>query len=398
MNVRIGMRRSRLVLAGLALAVFPATWAGMAADDSPEAREVQEQFAHQAGRIGSLEVSYSLETTSGLKPAQLIALSGFRNQLFLPKDDWTEAFKGEKRYRRQLQPERVEYLAEPDEFGLVPPQPVDPRAPAAVRKNQQALKDGYDRAIALMKAQEAKGVPRRPRKDAGLLLPAERDITRAFNGRTAWMRHPINEKTNEVQIWPLGQKPLHFFGMSSYLSAVGLQPADPTSNGDQIQQVQEMFRLADWFKNHAYAIERTEAIDGSTCVVLKGSLNSVFKPSLLVGDLSDRIWLDRDHGWAVRKREQTKDGRVMARWETSRLREVDPGLWLPTVVRHERFAEDAPAGWRGKPVVTEEVRVKSLEVNKVLDDRFDMVPEKGDVIEDLRGSKRSRGGNTKLSQ
>jgi hypothetical protein len=104
-----------------------------------------------------------------------------------------------------------------------------------------------------------------------------------------------------------------------------------------------------------------------------------------VGNVADRIWLDRDHGWAVRKREQTSDGRVMARWENSGLREIEPGLWLPTIVRYERFAEDAPAEWRGKPVVTEEVRVKSIEVNNVPDDRFDLVLEKGDVIEDLRG-------------
>lgn len=385
MNIRIRTRRLRLVLAGLAIAACSTIWAGMADSDSPEAREVKEQFARQAGRIGSLEVSYSLETTSGLKPAQLINLSNFRNQLFLPKDDWTEAFKGEKRYRRQLQPERVEYLAEPDEFGLVPPQPVDPKASAAVQKNQKALKDGYDRAIGIMKAQEAEGMPRRQKKDPGLLDPMERDITRAFNGRMLWMRRPRDEKANEVQVWPLRQKAMHWFGMSSYLSAVGLQPADPSSRGHQVQQAQEMFRLADWFKNHAYAIEKTEAIDGSTCVVLKGILNPLVSPALPVGDLGDRIWLDRDHGWAVRKREQTKDGQVMARWENSGLREVEPGLWLPTIVRYERFAEDSPAEWRGKPVVTEEVRVKRIEVNKVLDDRFDMVPEKGDVIEDLRG-------------
>jgi hypothetical protein len=388
MNVWIRTWRSRLVLAGLALAACSAIWASMADGDSPEAREVKARFARQAGRIASLEVSYSLEATSGLKPGQLLALAQFRNQLFLPKDDWTEAFQGEKRYRRQIQPERVEYLAEPGEFGLVPPQPVDPKAPAAVQKDQQALKDGYDRAIAIMKAQEARGVPRRRKKDPGLLDPIERDITRAFNGRTLWMRRPRDEKTNEVQVWPLGQN-AHWFGMSSYLSAVGLQPADPTSKGHPVQQAQEMFRLADWFRNHTYAIEKTEAIDGSTCVVLKGSLSDWFKPpvspSQPVGDVADRIWLDRDHGWAVRKREQTNDGQVLSRWENSGLREVEPGLWLPTVVRHERFAEDAPAGWRGKPVVIEKIRVQRIAVNKVRDGRFDMVPQKGDVIEDLRG-------------
>jgi hypothetical protein len=385
MTVWIRARRARPVLAGIALAACSATWAVMVDGDSPEAREVKMQFARQAGRIASLEVSYSLETTSALKPAQLIALSAFRNQLYLCKDDWTEAFKDEKRYRRQNLPKRVDYLSEPDGFGLVPPQPVDPKAPAAVQKTQKVLKDEYDRAIANMKAQEAMGVPRRRKKDPGLLDPMERDITRAFNGRTVWMRRPRDGKVNEVQVWPLRKNAMHWFGLSSYLSAVGLQPTDPTSKGSQVQQAQEMFRLADWFKSHAYAVEKTEAIDGSTCVVLKGSLNSLKPSSQPAGDAVDRIWLDRDHGWAVRMREQTMNGQVMARWQHSALREVEPGLWLPTIVRHERFADDAPAGWRGKPVITEAIHIKSIEVNKVPDDRFDMVPEKGDVIEDLRG-------------
>lgn len=198
MSIWIRTRRSRLVLAGLALAAGSATWARMTAGDSAEAREVKEQFARQAARIKSLEVSYSLESKSELKPAQLLALAEFRNQLFLPKDDWTEAFKGDKRYRRQLQPARVEYLRDTDDFGLVPPQPVDPAAPAAVQKNQRLLKGEYDRAIAAMKAQEARGVPRRRKKDPGLLDPRERDVTRAFNGRMLWMLRPRDEKINEI--------------------------------------------------------------------------------------------------------------------------------------------------------------------------------------------------------
>ena len=251
----------------------------------------------------------------------------------MPKDDWTEAFNGEKRYRRQIQPERVDYLDEPDEFGLVPPQPARPNDPEAIQQNQRRLKDETDRAVANFRAaQQARVGPNRPKKDPGLVPWSERDVARAFNGRTAWMRHPIDDKTNEVQIWPLGQKALHFFGTSSYLSAVGIQPADPTVKGHQFQPAQEMFRLADWFKGHDYAVEKTEVIDGSTCVVLKGSLNGVFPPSLLAGDLADRIWLDRDHGWAVREREQSKADQPSIRWENSGFREIEPGLWLPTVV------------------------------------------------------------------
>ena len=129
MKVWIWTRRSLLVLAGMAFVACSATWAGMSDGDSPEAREVKEQFARQAGRIGSLEVSYSLVATSGLKPAQLIALSAFRNQLVLPKDVWTEAFKDEKRYRRQIQPERVEYFPSPTDSGSCRRNPWTPRPP-----------------------------------------------------------------------------------------------------------------------------------------------------------------------------------------------------------------------------------------------------------------------------
>jgi hypothetical protein len=388
MRLSLRTRRSRLVLTGLALALGSVIWAGMPDNDSPEARAVKEQFTRQAERIRSLEVAYSLNATSPLKPAQLLALAAFRNKLYLAKDEWTEAVKGEKRYSRQLQPARVEYLSEPNEFGLVRPQPVDPKAPPLVQKNQQALITEYDRAVAAYKNRGAKGAPPGRKNDPGLLPSTERDITRAFNGRTVWMRRPRDAKVNEFQVWPLLPKAMHWFGNSSYFTAVGLLPTDPTSAGHQSQKIQELFRLPDWFKNHAYTIEKTEVIDGSTCVVLQGSLSSWFDafmvPSPSRGTM-DRIWLDRDHGWAVRKREHSKDGQVYMRWENSAFRELEPGLWLPMIVRTEQFANDAPAEWRGRPVFVEQLQVHSLEVNQVPDDRFDMVPGKEDVIEDLRG-------------
>src|SRR5262249_10919948 len=53
MKIGIRTRRTRLVLAGLALAAGSAIWAGLASGDSPEARAVKEQFVRQAGRIAS---------------------------------------------------------------------------------------------------------------------------------------------------------------------------------------------------------------------------------------------------------------------------------------------------------------------------------------------------------
>ena len=77
--------------------------------------------------------------------------------MFLPQDEWQEAFKGQMRYRRQIQPERIKYLAPMGENGLyIPPDP-PADAPAAIKENQKELKKQYDRAIANMKAMEARG-------------------------------------------------------------------------------------------------------------------------------------------------------------------------------------------------------------------------------------------------
>ncbi len=214
-------------------------------------------------------------------------------------------------------------------------------------------------------------------------------MTRAFNGHTLWMRRPRSEKVIDYQIWPASSE-ANWFQPSAYQTAAGLFVPDPTANS-MARKVQAMFQMAEWVKEHSYELEeKTDVIDGSTCVVLKGSLNSILQPAMFVGNLTDRIWLDRDHGLALRRREFSRNGQVQMRWENSELREVEPGVWLPTLCRHHAFADDAPPEWKGKPVMTEEVRVQKIEINRVTDDLFDMTPQKGDHIEDLRGILRGK--------
>ncbi len=80
-----------------------------------------------------------------------------------------------------------------------------------------------------------------------------------------------------------------------------------------------------------------------------------------------------------------RDGKVMTRWENSRLKEVEPGVWLPFSCRHDSFAMKPHPDLKDMPVMTEEIQVQILEINHVTDDRFDMTPQKGDRVEDLRG-------------
>jgi hypothetical protein len=357
------------------------TW--LSAGEDEQAREVKAQFARQAGRIKSLAVTYRLETKSNLSPEKLRALPEYQNQLFLPQDEWREAFKGEKRFRRQIQPERVKYLGPVDENGLAIPQESSPDASPAMKENQKKLRQEYERAVANAKAMEARGI-RIPRRDPELRDRSEQDVTRAYNGKTLWMKQPATPKGDRYLIWPTGSE-ANWFQISAYLSAVGLHVPDP-SGGEFIKKAQAMFRLAEWIKDPSYELEpRTEIVDGTTCVILKGSLNSLLQPGLVAGQLTDRVWLDRDHGFVLRKREMYRDGKLMNRWENSKLKEIEPGLWLPMNSRHDQFPSKPVAELNGKPVLTEEITVQTLEVNHVADDRFDMEPKQGDSIEDLRG-------------
>jgi hypothetical protein len=364
------------------------TWTAFAAGlprgaEGEEAREIKARFARQVERIKSLDVAYRLETKTDLTPEQLRAIPERYNQLFLPRDEWHEVFKGVKRYKRQIQPERITLLAPVDEYGLAVPIVPPADAPAMIKQNQKELRAQYDRAIASMNMQEAQGV-KVPRRDPSILPIQERDVTRAFNGKTLWWQRPDSEKADRYTVWP-SKSPAHWFQVSAYLSAIGLHVPDP-SGTDESRRSQAIFQLSEWIKDPSYDLQpNTEVVDGSTCLVLKGSLDSPLRPKLLPGDLADRIWLDRDHGLVVRKREIARDGKVMDRWINTDLKEVEPGIWLPMAVRHETFTAKPPAGREAKPVLTEEIRVQKLEINRVPDERFDMVPKPGDHIEDLRG-------------
>jgi hypothetical protein len=379
MNRRFSISRQAAIVGLLLLTGLTASLAVRGAE-SPESREIKARLKKQVDRIASLEVSYRREETSPLKPEQILAMAECRNKLFLAKDEWHEAFKGRKRYHRQIHPEKVNLLRPTDEYGMTPVAPVDPKAPPLVQRQQKELRDEYERMVAMMKAEKARGGPPRYAFDS----QPERDITRAFNGRTLWVRNADLDKQHAYQIWSPTSK-VNWFQATPYATATGLHVPDPTAT-TVVEKAQPIVRAADWAGGSGYQLEdRTEVIDGSTCVILKGSLNSLIQPGIIVGDLTNRIWLDRDHGLAVRKREMAKDIRVLIRWVNTELREVEPGLWLPMHCRVESYADDAPPEFKDKPVLIESVSVSKVEVNKVSDDLFDMTPRKTDAVHDLRG-------------
>ena len=204
-----------------------------------------------------------------------------------------------------------------------------------------------------------------------------------ITARTLWNRKAAERKGFTYEVWSSTSTP-NWFQVSAYLGAVGLHFPDPKGEA-MVRKIQAMFQLTEWIKDHSYTLEpKTEVVDGSTCVVLKGSLDSILQPGFYPGDLTDRIWLDRDHGLVMRKREMVRDGKVSHRWLTFELKEVEPGLWLPMFTRNEQFPAKPIPELKDKPVMIEEIHVQSLTINKIPDDRFDMTPKAGDGITDLR--------------
>ncbi|QEH33464.1 hypothetical protein OJF2_19660 [Aquisphaera giovannonii] len=379
------MRTRTRILLGLALAAtasIPALPALMAASETEAARKVKADYARQVARIQSLDVTYKLETRSPLPAEKLLAIPEYMNQLFLPNETWRVAFKGDKRLTVQTEPERVQYLQPQDRYGLTPPVEPPADAPEPITANQKLLREQYERAVATAKQAEARGALTKA-PAAGVRPLRDRIKTRGFNGRTLWLKTPATADSDRYEIWSGSSRP-NWFQVTDYLSAVGLYLPDPRGE-EKVRKAQAMFAVADWLRDGSYDLEpATEVVDGSTCVVLKGSLNSLLEPGFLMGDLTDRIWLDRDHGLVLRKREQARDGKVGIRWTTRDLKEVEPGLWLPLSTTREQFSDKAPPEIRDRPVMIVETRVETIQVNRVPDDLFDMVPAKNDAIDDLR--------------
>ena len=70
----------------------------------------------------------------------------------------------------------------------------------------------------------------------------ERDVLRAYNGHSVWMRRPRSEKVIDYQVWPATSE-ANWFQASAYQSAVGLYVPDPTG-APMVRKFQAMFQVA----------------------------------------------------------------------------------------------------------------------------------------------------------
>lgn len=154
---------------------------------------------------------------------------------------------------------------------------------------------------------------------------------------------------------------------------LGLAVSDPTASDPVRRNPGQSWLLAANLQ-HAVILEKTEKIDGRTCVVLeaKGQWQPSEGATSLRKSIAHRIWLDAEHGLALCKWEKRIDGQL-TRVANSEIAELLPGIWLPTQSRREIFAPtDAPKQYQDRPIITEETTICLRVANQVPDDFFDL--------------------------
>jgi hypothetical protein len=97
------------------------------------------------------------------------------------------------------------------------------------------------------------------------------------------------------------------------------------------------------------------------------------------------VWLDIDHGFAVRQIENRQSGDSLQRNVNRDFVAIVPGVWFPKKIEWQRFAPpDAPKEYQGRPVWILHTDLTKWIVNSVPDELFDVPMKTGDDVHDLR--------------
>jgi hypothetical protein len=206
-------------------------------------------------------------------------------------------------------------------------------------------------------------------KDGPLPKTPSGDRTMGFNGQYAWCSAHSAPCDQYVKGSP--ENDLGFF-QSEYLMSVGLRHPDQTVTEKTREAMgQRLWLLPDAFDRYAYRLSgRTERTDGSRCLVVEAHWQH---PEDKQVTITDRIWLDLEHGLAVRRRDQLFNGQLGERWLTFRLDEIVPGYWLPKETCWKRAAPaSALKEWAGKFVLAYRMTVRGWKVNDVPDSLFEI--------------------------
>ncbi len=340
--------------------------------------EIKTRLRKQRENINSLYIEVKREEKPLVDLEVLLSLRGFSNKILLSNEEEHFAFKGEKRYSRELWPPDTKYLRP---MGRAPKLPAN--ASELEREQHKRRLDDHKELKQRMARAERMG------SKIGLAEGPTPDATKAYNGRTQWMRDVHRDGTVWYTITHAGRLG-HWFQPAPYLVAVGLTFPDPIEKEEALHEARRMVDLLELLQRWPHEVSsKTEEIDGGRCAVLTGTIQF----PITVGEvsqtfeISSKLWLDLDHGLAIRQGERQTMG-TLTRMVNSDFQEVLPGLWLPKKCQMQVFAPpDAPEELKGRPVMIEHLTLTKCVVNEVPDDLFDMAPKPGDEVLDLRDPK-----------
>jgi hypothetical protein len=114
-------------------------------------------------------------------------------------------------------------------------------------------------------------------------------------------------------------------------------------------------RIPELFSGAAFSVsDSPEKVNGVDCVVVEATGH-------------DKLWLDPDRGFALRRRELWREDTLWNVTECDDLAEVAPGVWMPKTVIITSFGLpepfELPAEYEGKPYWRTTLRVKAIEAN-----------------------------------
>ncbi|MHC4178892.1 MAG: ankyrin repeat domain-containing protein, partial [Planctomycetota bacterium] len=377
---------ARNVAEGKEAAGIPGVSIGSAAGP-PTLDEIKTRLKQQRSKIESLYVQTKTEYKSPFSAEELQEIHVGGSDLGLAREHYC-AFKGLKRYYRYV-----------ELYGDISPLPPEPELP--------------DDATAAEKAAHKWKVDQRKRfEEEASWLPrtvcTRMDHARGFNGKMLWERtasdrtHPDGRVERGVPSvdshivnrtpWVPSGEYLYWLGwvtVGEDLATVSTAQADVCYLGS----------LPALLERWSYSMSQaTEVIDGAKCVVLTGVIERTVGTGHVV-KRNDKLWLDLDHGLALRKREwKSEAGGTVFRQVTSNWQEFALGFWLPaeieiqTIVppRATRYAEK----YRDRVVLSRHVTLVQCIVNQVEDDLFEVPVKPGDQVEDPGAKATIEGGDT----
>jgi hypothetical protein len=338
-NLGVANRRGHAAPAGALFAVLFLFAGASQGAESPNVQEIQARLEKQRAAVRSIFVEVRDYTTISVEPDVLLSWTDYKNLLGLVDERHDFAFKGPKRYLRSERLNPLKLL--------------------------------------------------RPRK-----IRVQPDETRADNGRDSWRRPVDDEKGGPGLVFTLtvfrSSRDEQWVQTPAYFSNIGWQNTDRDSQDKWVKAMREN-DLVDMLKQHAIKVApQPVKLDGTNCLLLEGDTERTIPlpagPETVKSHQT--IWLDLDHGLAVRQHER-RSKRGFGRIVNSDFVEIQPGLWFPKKSAWQRFAPpDAPMQYQGRPVFVLHSDLIRWEVNSVPDDLFDPVTKPGDRVNDHRAQAR----------